>query len=77
MKNLIFIIIAIIVGVVFFQSNDQSSGSGTLTALFIPDAAAGQRTGSGIKKYEFTELFDQDKPFSKLAKEDYYTVIES
>jgi len=70
MKNSVFIIIAIIVGAVFFQSMDQSS------SFVTPVAAAGQRSGSGIKKYEFTQLFDQNKLFSGLAKKDYYTVIE-
>ena len=70
MKNLVFIIIAIIAGVVYFQSMDQ------LSSFVKPVAAAGERSGSGIKKYEFTAFFDQNKLFSSLAKEDYYTVVE-
>lgn len=70
MKIPVFILIAIMAGVIFFQSMDQLSG------FVAPVAAAGQRSGSGIRKYEFTELFDQNRLFSSLAKEDYYTVIE-
>lgn len=70
MKIPVFILIAIVAGVIFFQSMDQLSG------FVAPVVAAGQRSGSGIRKYEFTELFDQNKLFSSLAKEDYYTVIE-
>ncbi len=70
MKNLIFIIIAIIIGAVYYQDNDSAAG------FIAPAAAAGQRSGSGIMKYEFTELFEQNRVFSKLAKNNYYTVIE-
>ena len=70
MKNLIFIIIAIAVSFVIFQTIDRGPG------FVVPIAAAGNRTGSGLKKYEFTEIFEQNKPLSKLAKNDYYTIIE-
>lgn len=70
MKNLIIIITVIIASAIYYQGNDSAAG------FVTPVAAAGQRNGSGIKKYEFTELFDQNKIFSKLAKKDYYTVIE-
>lgn len=70
MKSLIFIIIVIIASAIYYQGDDLLAG------FVKPVAVAGQRTGSGIKKYEFTELFDQNKTFSKLAKKDYYTVIE-
>jgi len=68
--KILIIIIAIIASAIYYQGNDPAAG------FVMPVAAAGQRTGSGIKKYEFTELFDQNKTFSKLAKKDYYTVIE-
>jgi hypothetical protein len=41
-----------------------------------PVAAEGSRRGSGIKIYEFNDLFERNRPFSKLTKEGYYTVIE-
>lgn len=35
-----------------------------------------QRKGKGIKQYEFMRMFEANEPFSSLAKENYYTVIE-
>lgn len=73
MKNLLVIVIAIVVvaaGAVAYQSIFPD------TDFVIPVAASGSRTDDGISKHEFTELFDQDKPFSTLAQQDYYTVIE-
>ncbi len=34
------------------------------------------RNGNGIKQYDFIRLFDSKKPFSSLAKQNYYTVVE-
>jgi hypothetical protein len=70
MKNLIFIIIAIIVAVVFFKRMDSTAG------FVVPATTQAKRFDSGIRKYEFTELFEQNRPFSKLAKKGYYTVNE-
>ena len=70
MKNLLFIIVGIIVAVFYFKGTDPMSN------FVKPAAAAGERSGSGIRKYEFTQLFEQNKLFSSLAREDYYTVIE-
>ncbi len=76
MKNIIFIVVGIIVYALFFNNNSQFSKSGASIDLFIPDAAAGQRSGNGIKTYEFDQLFEDNRLFSSLAKENYYTVIE-
>ena len=70
MKKLFFIIIAIITGVIIYQNADPTAG------FVTPVAATGKGAGSSIKTYEFTDLFDQNKAFSKLAKKDHYTVIE-
>ncbi len=70
MKNLIITVIAIIAGFMIFQKMDPAAG------FVQPVAAAGERSGSGIRKYEFSNLFERDKAFSSLAKEGYYTVIE-
>lgn len=70
MKNSTFILLAVaILGVSYFFIKQGPS-------FVIPEAAAGSRSSSGIKKYEFTELFDRNRPLSKLAKTKYYTVIE-
>jgi hypothetical protein len=34
------------------------------------------RNGNGIKQYDFVQLFESKKPFSSLAKQNYYTVVE-
>lgn len=70
MKNPIFIIIFIAAGIAIYDFLDLE------TDFVVPQAAAGKRTGSGIKQFEFTELFAQNQPFSGLARKGYYTVIE-
>ncbi len=70
MKSTTFIMIAIVAAAALYSIMSSEP------AFIIPDAAAGNRNGKGIKKYEFTELFDRNKPLSKLAKKDYYTVVE-
>lgn len=60
----------------FFDSNTFRSDSGRSVDLFIPDVSAKQRSGSGIKNYEFDTLLDQNRLFSSLAKKGYYTIIE-
>ena len=66
-KIILFAIIAIAASYFFI-------GQGP--AFVIPEAAAGSRSKSGINTYEFTELFERNKVFSKLAKAEYYTVVE-
>jgi hypothetical protein len=70
MKNTTVILLAVIAvaGSYFFLDQGPT--------FLIPEAAAGSRSKSGIKIYEFTELFNQNKPLSKLARPDYYTVVE-
>ena len=70
MKNLIFILIAIIVAAIFYKRMDPYAG------FVLPPVTEAKRFGSGIRKYEFTEMFEQNRTFSKLAKKGYYTVIE-
>jgi hypothetical protein len=76
MRNIIFIIIGIAVYSLFFGNNNFLSDSGSSVDLFIPEVAAKQRLGSGIKTYEFDDLFEQNRLFPSLAKKGYYTVIE-
>ena len=65
----ILLIIAVIVVFAFLMSNMPP-------AFVKPVAAEGGRSGSGIKMYEFNDLFERNRSFSKLTKEGYYTVIE-
>jgi len=48
----------------------------TEVSFVAPAVTTMQRTDSGIKKYEFTELFNKGKPLSVLAEKNYYTVVE-
>jgi hypothetical protein len=70
MRNLITIIIGIAAAVIYFKFMDPAAG------FVVPATAPAKRIDSGIRKYEFTNLFEQNQPFSKLAKKGYYTVIE-
>lgn len=70
MKNLIFIIIAIIVAAIVYKRMDPTAG------FVLPPVTEAKRFDSGIRKYEFTEMFEQNRTFSKLAKKGYYTVVE-
>lgn len=70
MKNSIFVIIFVVSVLVLSDSFNLGPG------FVVPAPAAGSRTGSGINTYEFSELFEQNKPLSKLAKTGYYTVVE-
>ena len=70
MNNLLLIIIAIVVGAALYKNSLPDAD------FVIPVQATGDRTDSGISQHEFTELFDKNKLFSSLAKQDYYTVIE-
>lgn len=70
MKNSTFILLAVATLVASYFFIKQGP------AFVIPEAAAGSRSNTGIKKYEFNELFEQNRPLSKLARAKYYTVIE-
>ena len=64
------IIIGITAAVIYFKYLDPAAG------FVVPSATAAKRIDSGIRKYEFTGMFDQNQPLSSLAKKGYYTVIE-
>lgn len=71
MKRLIFILVAVTAaGLYHFDLIDPGFG------FIVPETLASQRTANSIVTYEFTELFDQNTPTSKLARKGYYTVIE-
>jgi hypothetical protein len=42
----------------------------------VPETLASPRTANTIETYEFTDLFDQNTPTSRLARKGYYTVVE-
>lgn len=42
----------------------------------VPQHTQVQRTGNDINWVEFMALFDQKRPFSTLAADNYYTVVE-
>ncbi len=72
MKNFLFVIVGLVIGVFLFDI------IGSRTGFAIPPAAAGSREGNikKIKKYEYLDLFEKSKPTSKLAVKDHYTVVE-
>jgi hypothetical protein len=69
MIKLILIVIAVIVILNF------RDGLG-FTSFKAPEVIEVSRQGSGIRKYEFQQLFDANRPFSSLAKQGHYTVVE-
>lgn len=69
MIKLILIVIAVIVILNF------RDGLG-FTSFEAPEVIEASRQGSGIRKHEFQQLFDANRPFSSLAKEGQYTVVE-
>ncbi len=71
----IFMGAVIVIAVIFNLSANISSGSSTAKYTDLP-VLDKERSGKGIKQYEFMSLFDANKPFSSLAKEEYYTVVE-
>lgn len=66
MKNLVWIFLA--AATLYFIHNNNN--------FVVPQQLSGHRTGNGISKHEFSSLFDQQRAFSDLAKNNYYTVIE-
>ena len=69
MIKLILIVIAVIVILNF------RDGLG-FTSFKAPEVIEVSRQGSGIRKYEFQQLFDANRSFSSLAKQGHYTVVE-
>jgi hypothetical protein len=65
----ILIVIAVIV---IMNFRDAFS----FTSFEAPQVIQVSRQGSGIRKHEFQQLFDANRPFSSLAKEGRYTVVE-
>ena len=70
MKKFIFLVMAAAAGLYYFDFIGPGSG------FVVPAMAASSRTGSAIVTYEFTELFEQNKPTSRLARKGYYTIVE-
>ena len=70
MKNLIFLIVLIATGLYYFNFIGPGSG------FVVPEAVAANRTANAIETYEFTELFDQNMPTSRLDRRGYYTIVE-
>lgn len=70
MKNLVFAIISIVVFLYYFDFIGPGSH------FVLPESIASIRTVSAIETYEFTELFEQNSPTSRLARKGYYTVVE-
>lgn len=53
----------------------MTNGSSTVNYSELP-VLDKERRGKGIKQYDFMPLFDAQRPFSSLAKDGYYTVVE-
>ena len=70
MKYLFYLLV--LVGVILYRSDLVDSGFG----FSVPETLASKRTANAIQTYEFTELFDQNTPTSRLARKGYYTVVE-
>lgn len=70
MKKLIFPILLIAAGLYYFDFIGPGTG------FVVPEAVAANRTASAIETYEFTEIFEQNMPTSRLARKGYYTVVE-
>ncbi len=71
----VFFGIAFIIGVIIYFPEILSGGSPGVAYKDLPTLEK-TRKGKGVKEYEFMPLFDANKPFSSLAKENYYTVVE-
>ncbi len=65
----------IVIVVIMNLPINMSGGSDAVKYTHLP-VLEKTRKGSGIKEYEFMPLFDANKPFNSLAKENYYTVVE-
>ncbi len=74
-KILLLVAIAVVIGIML---NSPGTLTGGLSAVNYerPLVLEKTREGNGIKKVEFMPMFESNKPFSSLAKENYYTVIE-
>lgn len=70
MKNLIYLIMLVAAGLYYFDVIGPGSG------FVVPEVVASSRTANSIATYEFTEIFEQNRPTSQLAKSGYYTVVE-
>lgn len=70
MKN--FIVLSMLIAGVLVYFDVIGPGAN----FVVPEVLASGRTGSAIETYEFTELFEQNKPTSTLARKGYYTVVE-
>lgn len=68
MKNLFWFIIG---GALFYYLY-----SGSDRDFVVPQHTQVQRSGNGIHRVEFMTLFDQKRPFSAIAADNYYTVVE-
>lgn len=53
-----------------------SSRSSSAYSIPIPEALAVERKSSGIKKYKFNDMVQNNTPLSSLSSKKYYTVIE-
>ena len=76
MNKILLIIAVIIVFAVMRNSQDTTEDERSVVKYKHPAVLEKARKGNGIKQYEFMPLFDANKPFSSLAKENYYTVVE-
>ena len=70
MLNKLILIVAVAAIVYYFNGN--SSGFG----FTVPETLVSSRTANTIQKYEFTELFENNTPTSRLARKGYYTIVE-
>lgn len=70
MKILIYLVITIAAGLYYFGY----IGSGL--NFVVPETVATKRTANTIETYEFTQLLEQNRPTSSLARKGYYTIVE-
>ena len=68
MKNLIWFIVG---AGLFYYLYD-----GSYSHFVVPQQIQIQRPGQAINQIEFMTLFNQQRPFSGLADDNYYTVVE-
>lgn len=76
MNKIMFIIAVAIVFAVMMNAPDILNDGRAVANYERPAILENTREGKGIKQYEFMPLFEANKPFSSLAKENYYTVVE-
>jgi hypothetical protein len=68
MKNLIWFFIGGALLYYFYSGGDRN--------FVVPQHTELQRSGNAIHQVEFMALFDRKQPFSALAADNYYTVVE-